>query len=430
MAVHIEHEMKLQVPRRFDLGTVAEGLNGFSAGALTARRLSTVYYDSDDLRLTRWGCSLRYRSGDGWTVKFPSSRSNGALVRVEHTFEGSSRTPPAQALALLSAYLRGKTVGPVAKLRTLRKSMAVHGDAGEELAEIVDDDVRVLDDRKVVDRFREIEIELCDGAPPATLDVLRRCLQAAGAGAVDETPKNVRALGAPATAPPEVYCAHPDALSTAEDVVRYALGGSVRTLLRCDAPLRVSMDAETVHQARVATRRLRSDLRTFMPLLEGAWAAALRDKIAWLADELGSVRDADVLLARLHRQAGTLPPKDANAARVVIDGFEVECRRARKRLAEVLQDRRYVELLDELVAAAAHPQLDASASAPARATLPQLVDEHQSETLPVRGGSDRAGRRQDGSEIRSARGEGAAHPRRSARCRGCGRTAARDQGRA
>src|SRR5207244_9700503 len=45
------------------------------------RRLETVYYDTPDLRLARWGANLRIRQGEGWTLKLPSARSE------EHTSE-------------------------------------------------------------------------------------------------------------------------------------------------------------------------------------------------------------------------------------------------------------------------------------------------------------------------------------------------------
>ena len=48
-------------------------------------------------------------------------------------------------------------------------------------------------------------------------------------------------------------------------------------------------DPESVHQARVATRRLRSDLRTFEPFLDERFAAELRGELRWLGAELGAV---------------------------------------------------------------------------------------------------------------------------------------------
>ena len=57
-------------------------------------------------------------------------------------------------------------------------------------------------------------------------------------------------------------------------VIRDALDASVQRLLVADPVARVGDDPEGVHQARVATRRLRSDLRTFAPLLDPAWVDA------------------------------------------------------------------------------------------------------------------------------------------------------------
>jgi CHAD domain-containing protein len=42
-----------------------------------------------------------------------------------------------------------------------------------------------------------------------------------------------------------------------------------------------------VHQARVATRRVRSTLRTFSKLLDEEWTDRLRADLKWLADLLG-----------------------------------------------------------------------------------------------------------------------------------------------
>ncbi|HXW51996.1 MAG TPA: CHAD domain-containing protein [Candidatus Acidoferrales bacterium] len=373
--VHLEQELKLQATRRFDLAALADGVDGLAASPLETKKVSTVYYDTDDLRLTRWGTSLRFRRGEGWTVKFGTDDTNGALIRTEHRFTGPGAKPPAAALELLRAFLRGRDVKPVARLRTIRKSLLLRGATGEPVAEVADDDVRVVDGGRIVDRFRELEVELVNGAPISLLDGLRASLQRAGAGPVDPTPKNVRALGPAALAPSELDLGSPDADSTAADIIRSALAASVEMLLRCDAPLRVAMDPETVHQARVATRKLRSDLRTFMPLLREDWARALRAKIVWLSDEFGAVRDADVLVARLRQRAERLPEKDAPAARAILEVFVKQCTAARRGLAKIVREQRYEDLLEELVDAAADPRLERHASAPALAELPSLVEE-------------------------------------------------------
>ena len=65
-------------------------------------------------------------------------------------------------------------------------------------------------------------------------------------------------------------------------------------------------EAEPLHQMRVATRRLRSDLRTFRSLLDPAWTDETRAELKWLGELLGAVRDADVLAERFRTSSPDL----------------------------------------------------------------------------------------------------------------------------
>lgn len=58
-------------------------------------------------------------------------------------------------------------------------------------------------------------------------------------------------------------------------------------------------DIEGVHSMRVATRRLRSALRDFMPLMKKRPPKHLRKDLKQLADALGAVRDQDVAIVAL-----------------------------------------------------------------------------------------------------------------------------------
>jgi CHAD domain-containing protein len=88
-------------------------------------------------------------------------------------------------------------------------------------------------------------------------------------------------------------------------LVRHAVASSVIQLLRHDPGVRLGEDPEDVHWFRVATRKLRSELRTFRPLLGDAQMSSLRAELRWLGGKVGPVRDADVLAERL---AATLRP--------------------------------------------------------------------------------------------------------------------------
>src|SRR4051812_14677047 len=109
-----EREYKFAVTSDWEAPSV-DGL--CVADAPTAVEQTATYYDTPDLRLSRAGASLRFRSDDGWTVKLPVDGTDpGALVRNEHTFAGGAGTPPAAALELVAARVRTARLAPVARL--------------------------------------------------------------------------------------------------------------------------------------------------------------------------------------------------------------------------------------------------------------------------------------------------------------------------
>ncbi|MBV8281217.1 MAG: CHAD domain-containing protein, partial [Candidatus Eremiobacteraeota bacterium] len=194
-----------------------------------------------------------------------------------------------------------------------------------------------------------------------------------GAGAPDPTPKVVRALGNRAQRPPELEVEEPAPEATAGMVLRRALGLAVIRLLRHDAGIRLGTDPEDVHQARVAVRRLRSHLRTFLPLMDIEWAISLRQELGWLADELGAVRDADVLMDGLRKHAAALAPRDRGAGAKILALIAVQRESAMSRLSETIHSPRYVDLLKRLVDSARAPQLAPIAAESGLLTLPPLV---------------------------------------------------------
>jgi CHAD domain-containing protein len=105
----------------------------------------------------------------------------------------------------------------------------------------------------------------------------------------------------------------------------------------------------------VAVRRSRAVLRTARPLLDRAVTEALRDDLKLLADELGAVRDLDVLLGHLREQLADLPEEDRFAAERVLQVLSDERDIARGHLVEALESERYFDVLDRLAHVAAEP---------------------------------------------------------------------------
>jgi CHAD domain-containing protein len=369
-----EREVKLTPAPGFRVPSLTGVAEGVVARPDEILELRADYYDTPDLRLARAGASLRYRPPDGWTVKLPNTGDGAMLVRGEHTFSGESASVPDDAVDLVRAYVRTATVRVIAHLKTRRRRIDLVDASGAKLAEVVDDEVSVLDDGRIVNRFRELEVELSEDAPVALADDVVARLERAGAASSDPTPKIVRALGMRAVAGADV--APPGKLSpgsAARDVVRAAISTSVQRLIDHDAGVRLGGDPESVHLARVATRRLRSDLRTFRSLLVPEWDEALRAELKWLGGELGAVRDTEVLLDLLHHQVDRLTPGDHAVGERLLRQLVDRREEQRAELLEAMRSERYAKLLERLVAAANAPALLPEADAPATEVLPALV---------------------------------------------------------
>jgi CHAD domain-containing protein len=365
---NIEREVKLEVGLRFALPDLNGVLPGVVAVDLPLAKLRAVYVDTPDLRLMRWGITLRHRhdtvaQGTGesdWTVKLPHEAGGVALVRREVSWPGKFGPVPPEVASLVRAYARSSPIGAVAKLNTQRRRVELRDAAGTKLAEVDDDVVSVMDGRILAARFREVEVEIAPGAPETLLDAVLGRMTAAGALSGDDRPKVVRALGPRATSKPDVVVANLGSEATIADVVAASIATAVTRMVRHDLGVRLGDDPEHVHQARVGTRRLRSDLRTFRSLLDPEWTSRVRGELGWLAAALGDVRDADVLTERLRALIAALPDSDARPAAGLLRRLALQRNAARARMLVALDSDRYVALLDELAAASARPPLAAS----------------------------------------------------------------------
>lgn len=374
----VEEERKYDVGDSFTLPELSAVLP--AGGTVVAREpvvLTATYYDTGDLRLARAGAALRYRVGDRepWTVKLATEVAG---VRHEISRSGPPDRPPAELVGLVSAISRGAPLRPAVVLRSRRHRWELRDGRGRVLAEIADDAVSVMDRDRESAGFRELEVERVE-ADRELLDRIEEQLLQAGAVPGRFPAKHVRALGETATAPPDLPVPGPlPPDPTAGQVLIHAVTAGTARILANDplARLREPLpDGDTpVHQMRVGARRLRSQLRTFAPLLSADWADRVRDELRWLAAALGEVRDAEVLRQRLARTAtDPLAPLDADAVGYLDRVLADEYRQAYERLLGVLDQPRYLRLLDTLVAATRDPELSASADQPAARLLPELV---------------------------------------------------------
>ncbi len=358
-------------------------------GPAREHRMRAVYVDTRDLLLARHRITLRRREGghdEGWHLKLP--RPDGARLEVRSplgTGPGRHRVPAAlvaEVAAALGQDWPGGTEAvllPVAVLRTHRVEVDLLG-PGEEggdvagadgrrvLAQLCDDTVTALPGGA---GWRELEVELVDGDQDL-LDRLTEHLAAQGVEVADSPSKLARALGdRPGRA---ARGEGPGAGDPAGDVVLAHLASQVAVVLgreddvRADAP-------DAVHKARVATRRLRSALRTFRRLLDRDVTDLLRAELRWYATALGRPRDAEVMRDRILTAVDELPPEQVVGPVAQRLRTELDARHdlAHAALVGVLDGDRYLALTDRLVELLAEPPWRGPARRPAEDGLPGLV---------------------------------------------------------
>jgi CHAD domain-containing protein len=130
--------------------------------------------------------------------------------------------------------------------------------------------------------------------------------------------------------------------------LRALLTVQYRELVAHDPGVRLGVDPEALHRARVATRRARAFLRAARGLVDSGWSERLRAELKWLGGLLGPVRDVDVLLGHVDGEAAGLDESDGRALRRLRNGLVRERDDARTALLDGMGSDRYFRLLDLL----------------------------------------------------------------------------------
>jgi CHAD domain-containing protein len=132
----------------------------------------------------------------------------------------------------------------------------------------------------------------------------------------------------------------------AADELRAAIRAQADELVAREPGTRLGADPEELHKMRVATRRIRSLLRSTRGLVvDREKAERLRSELKWLASLLGEVRDRDVLIAYLLDELRSLDEAPFGAVLEVLDG---EREAALEELRTGLDSSRYRQLVEDL----------------------------------------------------------------------------------
>ncbi|MFW3168837.1 CHAD domain-containing protein [Geodermatophilus sp. CPCC 206100] len=400
-AVHLEVEKKYVADEGFELPSLTElvrtasadaagpeALRPLAEGDAEQQQLTATYFDTDDLRLSAAGLTLRRRTGGndaGWHLKVPAGRDARSEVRLPAG--RAARTVPAALRKMVRVHSRDAALVPIAEIVTERTVRRLVDPTGQVLAEVADDRVtarRLLplggdgDAAGAPTSWREIEVELVGGSA-GLLDGVDARLRAEGLEEAGATSKLAQLLASQGSRSEErrplpKKAKKATVKAPGGEVVLAHLREQVAQVRAQDLPVRLDAP-DAVHKMRVATRRLRSALTTFKPLFAADVVKPLRGELRWLAGELGAARDAEVMRDRVAGAVRTEADgaEPGPAATIADHELGEAYRGAHDRVLAELDGDRYHQLVAALDALVDSPPFSERAAAPAGKVLPRLV---------------------------------------------------------
>jgi len=343
-----------------------------SAQGPDVQELVAEYYDTEDLRLLAAGITLRRRTGGtdaGWHLKLPAAPGSREEIRLPPG--RADRGVPAELANLVQARTRGTPLVPVAAITTLRRVTTLVGPDGASLAEVADDSVRAVPAQGDPDEWREVEVELT-GGDRKLLAAADDLLLLSGLQRSRRSAKLERVLGQ--LSQPLAGCAKLRPSSSAADVIGAYLRSQAEALKWLDPRVRRA-EPDSLHQMRVASRRLRSALRSFGLVVSRLQTDHLTAELRWLSGVLGEARDAEVQAERLDehvRQTAAEELLGPVAAHIQAHNAKATATSV-KAVSAALKSARYYTLLDELDQLIASLPPGPAAGEAARKALPAAV---------------------------------------------------------
>ena len=345
----LERELKFRIPEGDGPDSIRGILEraGFRLEPSAALTHQDRYIDTEDWLLHRAGITLRLRrEAARLTLEAKTLARDGAgtLERVEWSQpapEGDppwSRLPPGEVAGLLV---------PLAPLHFVSR-LEVRASVSSE-REIFRwsraDEVLGSVSLDRLDDYRELELELAEGAPDALGDARAAIEGSLGVHPTAET-KLDKALGLAGIRIPTLDEA-PFAQREGDSLGIVAVKNMGRQLARIlwnEPGTRLGVDSEYVHDMRVATRRLRTALLVFSGAIPAKVRREWERELRWIGRALGRVRDCDVELEHVRRRVARATEPERTALLVFLNRVEIKRARRRAKLLEKVDSPRFAEL--------------------------------------------------------------------------------------
>jgi len=356
----MEIELKLLLSHKHNAKLMALPLVAdHAAAAPRLQHLTARYFDTPDLHLLRHGAGLRVRKeNDQWvqTMKAGGSVQSGLHSRNE--WEGPVTRPWPQLGKLRKQIAAGTAPSapwldmlalPELKQR-LEALFVVEVERHTWDLDIDGNRIELVLDQGHIERhgrkvpINEIELELKDGDPAALFAFALELHEhiPLRVSNVNKAQRGYLLCRETGTEPYRARAIALDADATVAQALQTILDNCLQHIQHNEQAVIDGNDPETLHQMRVGLRRLRSALKLFDEV--APCPPGLAADIAWLGQELGAARDADVLLT------DTLPQVQANPGGknglMTLQKLALEAAQAhRQTAAQALLSPRYTRLL-------------------------------------------------------------------------------------
>ena len=355
--MYLEVESKLAIAD-------SSGVEDFlSSGALgdcrvgpgRSARVLDYYLDTPDWQIYKAGYALRLRREDRVTFLNLKTLNKNGSAALHQRGEIRQAVTPREASNLnlpgsgpvtsrLAVLVNGQPLRQLFAIKTQQRRFPVADDpADQPKAEISLDRCSVLIDRREVDHFDELEIEMLAGGTPDSVHELSLKIADACVLVPLEATKFERALAISGLEPSDAEKAldtHISHDTPARVAVCAIIQRQLTRALAHEARVVAEGTAQAIHDMRVAVRRARTYLSLFSAALPAQGTSVLKRDLRWLGDQLGAVRDIDVQLERIEGRK-----KAPAAAERYRRYLGVRREAAYARLLKALGSRHYEQLL-------------------------------------------------------------------------------------
>jgi CHAD domain-containing protein len=315
-----------------------------------------IYMDTFDWSLMKNKLSLRYRLANGkamHTIKSIGSIANGIADRME--IEVPLSEPISDPTDISAKQIREIIEGVIYPRKLLehvqistqrrRYQVILPQKAQFEMAfDTSSFSLRGLHKPRRTQKLQELEVEIISGPASALKNIAmilsRKFNYTPSTESKLEVAMHRLKVLIPSKKPPETLMTRCD--DRLDLAIRKFLTHQLNRFCENLPGVKSDVDTEFVHQARVATRRMRSSLRLFRDAVPASTRAYFERELKWLGEMFGAVRDVDVFLLNLNvfgHQIGRFPAKKKN---VLNDLVEKHRRAPLKSLIHAIDSPRYV----------------------------------------------------------------------------------------